>query len=305
MEFEMARSGIQLCYPFEEKRLAKWQPPYIIQPKLDGERCRAIWQGTAYTLLSSEQNLIVSVPHIVQELNDWALMRRMEGLEPILELDGELYYHGWSFEEISSVVGRTKNLHPHYYMLDYHIFDLVTSEPQCQRLEQLREMSKGLLRYADSLKVVQFRLANTLAEIFTIYRNFIDYGYEGIIVREFESLYVRRRSTSIMKFKPKRSDEYEIVELVEAVDKYGKPKAMLGAITCRGDDGTLFRAGAGQLTHDQRRKFWLERDEWPTKTIKVGYQNLTATGGVPRFGIAIELLNKPFKPEKFFNPLLH
>ena len=37
------RTGIMLCYPFEEKRLNKWNPPYIIQPKLDGERCRAVY----------------------------------------------------------------------------------------------------------------------------------------------------------------------------------------------------------------------------------------------------------------------
>ena len=34
--------GIMKCYPFEEKRLAEWNPPYICQPKYDGVRCRAI-----------------------------------------------------------------------------------------------------------------------------------------------------------------------------------------------------------------------------------------------------------------------
>ena len=34
--------GIMKASPFEEKRLTKWNPPYIIQPKYDGFRCRAI-----------------------------------------------------------------------------------------------------------------------------------------------------------------------------------------------------------------------------------------------------------------------
>ena len=31
--------GIMKAVPFEEKRLAKWKPPYIVQPKFDGNRC--------------------------------------------------------------------------------------------------------------------------------------------------------------------------------------------------------------------------------------------------------------------------
>jgi len=64
------RAGVMLCYPFEEKRLLKWSPPYIVQPKLDGVRCRAVWayELNSYVLLSSTQHQIVSVPHIVAAL---------------------------------------------------------------------------------------------------------------------------------------------------------------------------------------------------------------------------------------------
>ena len=61
--------NIMKCYPFEEKRLAKWKPPYIVQPKFDGVRCRAIPTDTGYLLVSSEENVIFSVPHINEELN--------------------------------------------------------------------------------------------------------------------------------------------------------------------------------------------------------------------------------------------
>jgi len=81
--------GIMKCYPFEEKRLAKWQPPYIVQPKYDGVRCRAVpIPGGGYILLSSEENVIYSVPHIL----DW-----LNRVQLTTELDGELYCHGMSF----------------------------------------------------------------------------------------------------------------------------------------------------------------------------------------------------------------
>jgi hypothetical protein len=90
--------GIMKCYPFEEKRLAKWSPPYIVQPKYDGVRCRAIPTQSGYILLSSEENVIFSVPHLNQIFN---------ALHLNCELDGELYCHGMSFEEIVSITSRT------------------------------------------------------------------------------------------------------------------------------------------------------------------------------------------------------
>ena len=97
------RQGIQLCYPFEEKRLEKWEPPYLVQPKLDGERCRAeCWVETRddskldWFLKSSEQNIFNSVPHINKAIKDQRILRNME-------LDGELYLHGMNFSDIHSI----------------------------------------------------------------------------------------------------------------------------------------------------------------------------------------------------------
>ncbi len=295
----MSRSGIQLCYPFETSRLDKWKPPYIVQPKLDGERCRAVWIRGEYLLFSSEQNLINSVPHINQQLTQWGSQ-----LPHQPELDGELYRHGWEWEEIHSVVGRTVNLHPHHEMIQFHVFDLPGSGSQAERQVELVHLAKTIT--PDVLQMVPFKVVNTLEEIFEYYRECIDHGFEGIIVRHFEAGYVRRRSTFVMKFKPKKNDEYGIVELLEAHDKDGKPKNMLGAVRCIDDMGTEFKAGAGQLSHDQRRLYWKDKEYWKGKTINVGYQNVTKTGSVPRFGICIELIDRDYDTSTggYFNPLL-
>ena len=66
------RTGIMLCYPFETKRLEKWGNKFLIQPKLDGDRCRAIFsEYGAVTLYSSEGNIINSVPHIQAQLEEF------------------------------------------------------------------------------------------------------------------------------------------------------------------------------------------------------------------------------------------
>jgi len=271
------RSGIMLCYPFEEKRLARWSPPYLVQPKLDGERCRAVRVSGTYLLLSSEENVIVSVPHI------------NEALDKLLsshELDGELYVHGWSWEEIHSVVGRTKNLHPDFTEVSYFIFDVVVGGPQYSRSQVLPELN---------LKPPLFHVSTTpcwsLKDIMSDYDNLIEQGYEGIVVRHIDNEYVRRRSPMMMKFKPKKDDFYEIIDYKEEIDKNGNPKGRLGALVCRGADETLFSVGSG-LTDKDRETLWNIKEALANKLCHVQYQHLTAGKGVPRFPVFVSVVDK-------------
>jgi len=267
-----------LAYPFEEKRLAKWNPPYLVQPKLDGERCRAVQIQGTYLLLSSEENVIVSVPYINESLDKLLTSH---------ELDGELYVHGWSFEEIHSVVSRTKNLHPDHAQIEYRIFDVVIGGPQYTRSGIVPELN---------LKPPLFRVPTapcwTLEEIMRVYDGFLSEGYEGIVVRHIDNEYVRRRTPLMMKFKPKKDDFYEIIDYKEEIDKNGKPKGRLGALVCRGSDETIFSVGSG-LTDDDRRTLWDTREALAGKLCHVQYQHLTAGKGVPRFPVFVSVVNRP------------
>lgn len=268
------RNGIQLAYPFEERRLLKWNTwPVLVQPKLDGMRCRAIPDSQkGWTLLSSEEHEIISVPHVGQELD--RIIRN-----PI-ELDGELYIHGFNFESIESVARRTTNVVQN--TLEYHIFDYVSSEPQGQRLINLRELDQLTNRI--SIKVVPTRIAHNLGEILQTLEIYKSAGYEGIIVRHPNYPYERKRSTGMMKLKPLRQDAYEIVGYNEEISIHGEPKGSLGSFICRGDDQTEFAVGSG-FTADQRAAYWLIRDQLIGQFLVVNYQNLTAKRGVPRFPI--------------------
>ena len=117
------RQGIMLCYPYEEKRLRKWKPPFYIQPKLDGVRCRAELKTTGVELHSSTNQIITSVPHINKALDD---MKHELWHHGIFELDGELYIHGWNFNQINSLVSRTVNRREDYEQMEYHVFDHIS-----------------------------------------------------------------------------------------------------------------------------------------------------------------------------------
>lgn len=278
----MARRGIQLCYPFDEKRLAKWTPPYIVQPKLDGERCRALHTERGWLLLSSEENLFNhAVPHIVEDLEKTQL--------PVgTELDGELYHHDWTFESIHSVCGRTKNLHPDHKKIGYAIFDVVNNQPQLDRIVNLRTKISSSLD--GSLYLVRTQLADTLEEVLSWYSAWRETGYEGIVVRHPDALYIRRRSTQVMKFKPKKSDTYTIVGFNEEISIHGEPKSRLGSfIVCPpGEAYATFQVGSG-FTASQREAYWRHKEEMIFRKIKVSYQHKTEKG-VPRFPVFVEVL---------------
>jgi len=243
--------GIMKCYPFEEKRLAKWQPPYIVQPKYDGFRCRAIPVQTQvkgnYILVSSEENIFYSVPHLLGALGRLGLKA---------ELDGELYCHGMDFDEISSIVSRTVNVHPNHQAIQLHVFDIVNDQPQMRRMV-LIDALRGLSPY---IQIAPFWLCEDLEDVMRAYDKILNLGYEGIIVRHFQAPYQRKRSTMVMKFKPKKEDIYEITGWREEYTIDGEPKGRLGSIEFKSQEGDIGSAGSG-LTDKDRNELWDSRVE--------------------------------------------
>jgi len=271
--------GIMKCYPFEEKRLAKWEPPYIVQPKYDGVRCRAVpLNNGEFLLLSSEENPIFSVPHVNKVLND---------NYPPWELDGELYCHGMKFEEIVSITSRTVNLHPHYSEINFHIFDVVReNQTQAARISVI-----NTLKIHPGIAIAPYWLCESFDDVMRAYDYILSDGYEGIIVRHFAAPYVRKRSTYIMKFKPKKEDEYEILGYGEEYSKSGSPKNSLGYLELRSGDGNIFKVGTG-FTERDRQTMWNFRDSLIGRIARVQYQHLTTGKKVPRFPVFVEVIDE-------------
>jgi len=274
----MARTNIMLCYPFEEKRFNKWGQT-IIQPKLDGFRCRALIKQDRVDLLSSEENSFnFAVPHIAEKIYQYRDTFHASG---IFELDGELYNHTMPFEKIFSICNRTVNKHEDAELMQFHIFDHVCENtPFINRLYSLyyilNDIRDPWLVPVDNLRVTTIEDIERGLSIVT--RN----GYEGIIARNPDYPYQRKRSTGIMKWKPKKQDKYEIVDLLEEHDKHGNPKGTLGAFVVT--DGTnQFKVGTG-FTEDQRKAYWEMKDMAMGRSCIIQYQHITEKG-VPRFPV--------------------
>lgn len=281
------RIGIMLCQPVDEKNLErnfKAFPSMMAQPKLDGMRCWVKWEGDTPRLISSQGELIMSVPHIELALKDFA---HITGLKP--ELDGELYAHHMVFEKIISICKRhAENLHPDYMDMQYHVFDYKSTALQVHRANQLQNwfvewVNKADLSIRDTLKKV-YTTPTTREGIEPLLQRFIDAGYEGIILRNPLASYVERRPYTILKWKPSKSDWYKIIDVEEAVSEDGIRLGRIGALVCEDDFGNTFKCGSGLgLTHADTERLWRDRQQLIGKYARVFYQNLT-NAGVPRFG---------------------
>ena len=79
------RQGIMLATPLDDQ-YKKWGDSFMVQPKLDGIRCKAVITRSNIQLFSGGGHVIAMVPHINDELNAITVSKN----ETII-LDGELY----------------------------------------------------------------------------------------------------------------------------------------------------------------------------------------------------------------------
>jgi DNA ligase 1 len=261
------REDIMLAYAFDPKRLKKYPLPWITQPKLNGDRCRAVFNEEGKVKIYSSTGLErTSVPHINERLESYGYKN--------FELDGELYVHGWTHQRIRSVVSRTVSLHPEYEKMEYHIFDIINGDPQRDRAHTLLRLD---LLNNSKLIWVPTSEDFTIEHIEDNYKTFIDEGYEGIIIRHSGVPYTRKKTTTMMKLKPRVSAEATILGWEEEHDIYGQAKDSLGAFWLHLDDGTKFKVGTG-FKRDQREHLWKIRQTLKGRRVKIRYQELSESG---------------------------
>lgn len=252
-------------------RKVQWQKPWLVQPKFNGERVRAEVFKKNSCLWSSEENVITSLPHINQFLESL-------NFDFDFEFDSEGYRHGMSKQEIGSIIGRTKNLHPDHKKIQLHCFDMVTDSPQIQRIDFLFKFCAHLGEN-DFLKFAQTDPCTEIEEVEQLLMHYINEGYEGVMLREPGETYLTKRTTSMMKWKPRKSDSYLIIGLSEEYSIEGEAKGTLGSLLCQDDRGETFNVGSGSfLTQIKRQELWNIRESLPGKYASIKYPELTDRG---------------------------
>jgi len=275
------REGVMLAYPGDPGRIMRLGDRIFAQPKLKGERCRVEWFRDDPVLLSSYGNEFTCLPHIKEEL--------MLFKEEQVPFDGELYDHGRPFdgkEGIHSICSRRANPHPLAGEIQFHIFDIQwETKSQWFRFQKLKEYEEN---FNNSLCLVQTEIIQT-DEWLDLMKDYVEFGYEGIILRNPIALYRPKRDVGLIKVKPTEEDEYKIIDVAEAISLEGIPKGMVGAFLVQDNEGITFEVGAGKLTHKQREKHWKNRGDVIGKTLIVKHEPDKTKGGIPICAVAVRI----------------
>jgi len=261
-----------------DKQGHKIEFPAMVQPKLDGHRCVAVIKDGTATLWSRTRKPILGVPHIIDELE------KNFGDEDII-LDGELYNHDYRdrFEELTSFIKRPEPKEGHE-VVQYWVYDIVSDETFYQRFHNFQERyNKIFLDPNISCAVIPVPSTRASSEkaIKIAFDSWVEVGFEGLIVRNTDSLYVNKRSYDLQKVKEFDDAEFVVTGVTEGRGKLqGK-----GILVCETESGEEFNCKmAGEL--DDLGKYLDDPDEWIGRELTIQFQGKTKNG-VPRFPIGL------------------
>jgi DNA ligase-1 len=275
---EIIEGGIvpMLAFTFE-KQGKKIKYPCFVQPKLDGIRCIAILKDGKCTLWSRTRKLVTSCPHIVAEIE--RIFR-----DDII-LDGELYNHELKqdFEKIVSMVRQEEPADGHE-RVQYHIYDTVNKNPFYKRTNLLYKAFNVGSPSFKYLKLVETFDVEKEEDIAVWFAGFTDKGYEGAILRNYEGLYVNKRSADLIKVKEMQDDEFRIIGVEQG---RGKLTGHVGAFVCLTSNDQEFKAKMSGST-EKLKEYWENMDLWRGKFLTVQFQDFTSYG-IPRFPVGLRI----------------
>lgn len=275
---------------FEPMLAHKWQDyeedmqyPFSVQPKLDGIRCVISKDG----MFSRNGKPIVSAPHIFDSLEIFFEKH------PNVVFDGELYNHKlkFDFNKIVSLVKKTKptaeDLQESWDKIEYHCYDMCDLDAPnmifADRSEFLIEHHIGNFEHVVLVKTVGVESATECNEV---YEEFLEKGYEGMIIRDSFGKYEHKRSKTLLKRKDFIDEEYVILDIVEGE---GNRTGTAGYMVFENKDGKQFKSNIKgdfeYLADVLKRKKNLVGEK---ATIK--YFNLTPDG-IPRFPFVTSIRN--------------
>jgi DNA ligase-1 len=239
-----------------------------IQPKLDGHRCLIYLKENEIICQSRQGKIITTCDHIKNKLESFFQKN------PTTILDGELYNHKVPFEILCGWI-RRKEATVECQQIQYHVYDMFGESSFRERLDFLQKN----LEASDSIFLVETVILNAEQnEITNIQIQYIEKGYEGIMVRLPHSIYENKRSKSLLKMKTFDDDEFEIVSIEEGL---GNRTGLATEAVLKMSDGTRFSAGI--IGNDEyATKLFKFRDGVKGMKATVKYQGFTQLG-IPRF----------------------
>lgn len=272
-------------YKDYSKKINFSEEKWVLQCKFNGNRCIATKSGL---FTRKGERYSDTTKHIHDSLKPF-----FEN-HPDAVLDGELYNYELrqSLNELSKLVRKTVHITSEdlkkseelvrFYVYDGYNFhhsenDSINTYEDVSYEIRKKELDRILIGKYDYIKKVESYDVKSVEDLDRIYKNFIDDGEEGGILRKIDERYEHKRSKFLLKLKPEDDDEAVIINITEGVGNWsGSGKV----ITLKWNDKTFDATFKG--TYGEAVKFLEDKDEWIGKTVTFLYNGLTGLG-VPNY----------------------
>ena len=259
--------------------------PAGVSPKLDGVRALAY---------NDEERIIIR-SRTGKEFKFKEKLKEQIGKLKIddIILDGELYVHNMPFPDIMKLVSPSKNRPQEEDVLKYHIFDLIapgskaTYRQRMDRMEKVEEEYHNIIPREERLiKFVYYDVAQNMKDIDRLHDIYAEKGYEGVMIRNLESLYREGfRSKDLLKYKKFEDKEFKIIDYKEGT---GNDKGAIIFIVKNDIDDRTF-AVRPKLPIDERKRMFKRGKQYIGEMYTVRYQPLEGNNDLPRFPVGIAI----------------
>lgn len=257
-----------LAHKYVDKGMKYLKEPFLISPKLDGIRCIAFLKNGEVFLQSRNGKEISFLYNIKYNLK--CFFSRPKNYD--LVLDGELYCHNLSFNQLSGIIRSTKQRSEMEDLIEFWIFDVVSQSPYLDRMGMLKEITGS-----SNIKIVPYQIGHH-TDMKKAHDSYIEQGFEGLIARDLHQPYeVGVRSNYILKYKEFYDEEFEIVDTTTSVDD-----AII--FICKTNKNKIFnvRPRGSKDKFDKTKCY-------AGKLLTVRFQEKDAITEIPRFPVGYEI----------------
>ncbi len=247
-----------------------------LEVKLDGVRAvTVIYPSGKIDMFSRNGKELNNFNHIKDEINK---KFDTSTINEALILDGEVISD--DFQTLMKQIHRKNSAQNKDAQL--FLFDMLPLEnfkkgiferPYFLRIDELKRIYE---EYFDQSRIINIidsvDVDLDTEEGVTEFKNFnkssILNGYEGIMIKDPESFYECKRSTTWLKSKPFIEISLEVKDYEEGT---GRNKGKLGAIIAEGkDENKYFKTNVGSgFTDQQRKEFWEDKDKLIGQIIEI------------------------------------
>lgn len=234
---------------------------WAVSRKIDGVRCSFYWKDGEVKSASRGGG---DYDYSTYQLREHPLLRSILSTHPDWVLDGELYKHGKSLQQISGAARMEKTAAGSNW-IEYYVYDIMVPDlPFSDRYVLLHELAKLINQESFNpekewnkedlrMQVVPHVFItgdNKKDQIMDLHNQYVTEGWEGCVARDVSKPYkYGGRGMEMVKFKMYQDAEFEITGLSEGL----RPEDM--CFTLKTEEGIEFKAkpmGSRELKEQYR-----------------------------------------------------